>query len=68
MIVLHDLNLACRYADWIVAMREGEIFAEGDPSEVVDADLVAEIFGLECEVIPDPVSATPLVVPRGRHA
>jgi iron complex transport system ATP-binding protein len=67
VIVLHDLNLACRYADHIVAMKDGRIFAEGEPSDVIEAGTVAAVFGVECEVIPDPVSATPLVVPRGRH-
>jgi iron complex transport system ATP-binding protein len=66
VLVLHDLNLACRYADHVVAMRDGRIVAEGRPDEVIDSATVAEVFGLECEVIPDPVSGTPLVVPRGR--
>ncbi len=69
VLVLHDLNLACRYADHIVAMRDGEIVAEGAPVEVVTADLVRDVFGLDCVVIDDPVSHTPLVVPIGnRHA
>lgn len=67
VIVLHDLNLACRYADHIVAMKEGRIFAEGEPDDVIDAESVGEVFGLECEVIADPVSGAPLVVPLSRH-
>ena len=67
VIVLHDLNLACRYADHIIAMKGGRILAEGDPSEVIDAAVVTEVFGLSCEVCPDPVSGTPMIVPRGRH-
>jgi iron complex transport system ATP-binding protein len=65
--VLHDLNLACRYADNIVAMKDGRVFAEGRACEIITAEAVSEVFGIECEVIPDPVSGTPLVVPRGRH-
>ena len=67
VIVLHDLNLACRYADHIIAMKRGRILAEGPPREVIDAAVVTEVFGLACEVVPDPVSGTPMIVPRGRH-
>lgn len=65
--VLHDLNLACRYADHIVAMRDGKIAASGAPGEVVTAELVKSVFGMEAEVCPDPVSHTPMIVPVGRH-
>jgi iron complex transport system ATP-binding protein len=67
VIVLHDLNLACRYGDQIIAMKDGAIVAQGPPCEVVTTTMVAEVFGLACEVIPDPLSGTPMVVPRGRH-
>jgi len=67
VIVLHDLNLACRYADHIIAMKDGVIVTEGAPVDVIDAAVVTEVFGLACEVIPDPVSGTPMIVPRGRH-
>ena len=67
VIVLHDLNLACRYADHIIAMKKGTILAEGEPSTVINAAVITEVFGLSCEVCPDPVSGTPMIVPRGRH-
>jgi iron complex transport system ATP-binding protein len=67
VLVLHDLNLACRYADHIIAMKDGSIVAEGAPRDVIDAATVTEVFGLACEVVPCPVSGTPLIVPRGRH-
>ena len=67
VIVLHDLNLAARYADHLVAMREGRVVAEGPPSRVVTDDLVRLVFGMESRVLTDPVSGTPLVVPVGRH-
>lgn len=63
VIVLHDLNQAARYADHLVAMKEGRIVAEGGPGEVVTAELVREVFGLESVVVPDPVTGSPLVVP-----
>ncbi|WP_025158643.1 ABC transporter ATP-binding protein [Leifsonia aquatica] len=67
VMVLHDLNLAARYADHLVAMRAGSIVAAGDPSEVVTAELVQDVFGVESVIASDPVTATPLVVPLGRH-
>lgn len=66
-MVLHDLNLAARYADHVLAMRDGAVVAAGTPSEVVTIPLVRDVFGLEAQVIEDPVSHTPLVVPIGRH-
>ena len=64
--VLHDLNLACRYATHLIAMRGGAVVAAGDPLTVVTADLVEQVFGLPCVVIPDPETGTPLVVPAAR--
>jgi iron complex transport system ATP-binding protein len=67
--VLHDLNQAARYGTHLVAMREGRVVAQGAPAEVVTADLVREVFGLACRVVPDPETGTPMVVPtrRGAH-
>ena len=67
VMVLHDVNLSARYADHIIAMKQGRVVAAGAPRDVVDADLVARVFDLEADVITDPVSGTPLIVPRGRH-
>jgi iron complex transport system ATP-binding protein len=64
-MVLHDLNLAARYADHLVAMRDGRVVAEGRPADVVTVDLVREVFGLEARVATCPVAGTPLVVPVG---
>ncbi|WP_328581567.1 ABC transporter ATP-binding protein [Streptomyces sp. NBC_00370] len=66
--VLHDLNHAARYATHLVAMRDGAVVAEGPPAEVVTAPLVERVFGLRCQVIEDPETGTPLVVPAGRKA
>ncbi|EMY36100.1 ABC-type cobalamin/Fe3+-siderophore transporter, ATPase component [Arthrobacter crystallopoietes BAB-32] len=66
-IVLHDLNLAARYADHLIAMKAGAVVAEGAPAEVVTEQLVTDVFGLDSHVIPDPVSGTPMVIPVGRH-
>ncbi|WP_329183302.1 ABC transporter ATP-binding protein [Actinacidiphila glaucinigra] len=67
VMVLHDLNQACRYADHVIAMKAGRIAAEGPPDEVITAETVADVFGLRCQVTTDPVSGTPLVIPMGRH-
>ncbi|CCJ72607.1 Ferric enterobactin transport ATP-binding protein FepC (TC 3.A.1.14.2) [Cronobacter condimenti 1330] len=65
--VLHDLNQACRYANHLIALRDGRIIAEGAPSAIVDASLIEAIYGLRCMIIEDPVAGTPLVVPLGRR-
>ena len=67
VMVLHDLNLAARYTDHLVALREGRLVAQGAPGDVVTPALVEEVFGMTARVIDDPVSGTPLVVPVGRH-
>ncbi|WP_328906556.1 ABC transporter ATP-binding protein [Streptomyces sp. NBC_00234] len=67
VMVLHDLNQACRYADHVIAMKAGRIVAEGAPEDVITAATVEDVFGLRCQVTADPVSGTPLVIPVGRH-
>ncbi|WP_298742573.1 ABC transporter ATP-binding protein [uncultured Microbacterium sp.] len=67
VMVLHDINLAARYADHLFALRSGRLVASGPPTEVVTSALVREVFDLDSLVIADPVSGTPLVLPRGRH-
>ncbi len=67
VMVLHDLNQACRYADHVIAMKGGRIVAEGAPSDVVTEETVEDVFDLRCRITPDPVSGTPLVIPLGRH-
>jgi iron complex transport system ATP-binding protein len=67
VMVLHDLNLAARYADELVAVVDGRIHAVGSPSDVITPDLVRDVFGLESSVIPDPLTGKPLVLPSGRH-
>ena len=66
-MVLHDLNLAARYADELIAVKEGTVVAQGSPTEMITAERVRGVFGLTASVVPDPVTGTPLVVPIGRH-
>nr|WP_201761865.1 ABC transporter ATP-binding protein [Nonomuraea sp. K271] len=65
VMVLHDLNLAARYADRLVAMRGGRVISSGTPHEVLTEELLGEVFELDAKVIEDPVAGTPLVVPIG---
>ncbi|AWB92382.1 ABC transporter ATP-binding protein [Aeromicrobium chenweiae] len=67
VMVLHDLNLAARYADRLIALAGGRVHAVGDPHAVLTEEVVREVFGLECSVIVDPVSGRPLMLPIGRH-
>lgn len=64
--VLHDLNQAFRYADHVIAMRDGAVVTQGPPRDVADPELIAEVFGLNCRIIDDPVAGSPMVVPIGR--
>ncbi|HWR85359.1 MAG TPA: ABC transporter ATP-binding protein [Rhodoglobus sp.] len=66
VMVLHDLNLAARYADRMLVMADGALVASGAPADVLTADLVRTAFGMDCMVVPDPVTGSPLVVPVGR--
>ncbi|MCX5044378.1 ABC transporter ATP-binding protein [Aldersonia sp. NBC_00410] len=68
VMVLHDLNLAVRYSDQLVVMADGRIVTSGPPTEVISAELLREVFGLDAAVVDDPVSDRPLIVPIGtRH-
>jgi iron complex transport system ATP-binding protein len=67
VMVLHDVNLAARYSDVLVAVRNGRVHASGAPRDIVTPALVHEVFGLDCTIIPDPLSGDPLVIPAGRH-
>lgn len=66
VMVLHDINLACRYADHIVAIREGKVEAQGRPEEVVNAALIESVFQLKCEIMPDPLYGTPMIIPYAK--
>nr|WP_236071734.1 ABC transporter ATP-binding protein [Streptomyces polyasparticus] len=68
VMVLHDLGQAARYADHLVVLKDGQLAAAGAPADVLDAELVKSVFDVDCRVIPDPESGTPLVIPRHRPA
>jgi iron complex transport system ATP-binding protein len=66
VVVLHDLNLAARYSQRLVAMKDGVLVASGTPAEVLTEELLADVFDLEARIVPDPVTGTPMVVPVRR--
>lgn len=66
-MVLHDINLSARYADHLFAMHRGRMIAEGAPREVVTKELVKQVFALDCDVISDPLSHSPFLIPKGRY-
>ncbi len=67
VMVLHDINLSARYADYIFAINKGKLICEGKPSEVISENLIKQVFDLDCIVIEDPISKTPMIVPKGKH-
>ncbi|WP_017186879.1 ABC transporter ATP-binding protein [Alkalibacillus haloalkaliphilus] len=69
IMVLHDLNLACRYADHIVAIHDKKVFQQGDPDTIITPQLIHSVFGLQCQVTCDPICGSPLCIPysKGRH-
>lgn len=66
VMVLHDINLACRYADHVVAIRSGKIEAQGKPEDVIDAKLMESVFSMKCEIITDPFYGTPLCIAHSK--
>ena len=67
VMVLHDLNLAARYADHLIALAGGGLHAAGDPHEVLTEQTVQAVFGLTSKVLIDPTSGRPMMLPIGRH-
>ncbi|MGM0884333.1 MAG: ABC transporter ATP-binding protein, partial [Bacillota bacterium] len=66
VMVLHDINLACRYAHNIVAVKEGRIYAQGEPETIMNEQLIRDVFDMECQVTADPIFGTPLCIPYGK--
>lgn len=66
VMVLHDINLACRYAHHIVALKDGRIYAQGKPEAIMNEQLIRAVFEMECQVTADPIFGTPLCIPYGK--
>lgn len=67
VMVLHDINLSARYADYLFAIKDGKLISEGTPEEIITPKLIEKVFNLASTVIKDPVSGTPMIVPIGRY-
>lgn len=66
LMVLHDLNLACRYAHQMIAIKDGEVFRQGPPEEILDVEMIESVFGMQCHLDQDPLFGTPMCVPKGK--
>lgn len=63
VLVLHDLNLAARYADRMVVLQQGAIVADGQPVDVLTPELLGDVFNVRANIITDPTSGTPVCLP-----
>lgn len=66
LMVLHDLNLACRYAHQMIAVKDGAIFRQGQPEQILDVPMVETVFGMKCHITQDPLFGTPMCIPYGK--
>lgn len=66
IMVLHDLNLACRYAHHVVVIHQKGVYVQGKPKEVCNVSMVKAVFGMDCQIITDPLFGTPICIPYGR--
>ena len=67
VMVLHDINLSARYADYLFALRKGALAAQGTPDQIVCRELIQDVFRLDSYVTRDPVSGSPFIVPMGKY-
>ncbi len=54
VMVLHDLNLASRFADYMVAIRCGKIISHGNPEKVMTPEILKEVFNIDAHIVRDP--------------
>ncbi|CAM2928182.1 ABC transporter ATP-binding protein [Paenibacillus sediminis] len=66
VMVLHDLNLACRYAHHIIAVKDKGVHSQGAPEDVLTPQMVKEVFCMDCIIAQDPIFGTPMCVPHGK--
>lgn len=66
VMVLHDLNLASRYADHLVAIKDKKVFAQGTPEETISCEMIHGVFKMRCSIACDPIFGTPMCIPHGK--
>ncbi|RSL35077.1 ABC transporter ATP-binding protein [Salibacterium salarium] len=67
VMVLHDMNMACRYAHNLVAIKDQTVYAQGRPADIMTVDTVNHVFELNCHITSDPLHGTPMVIPFGKR-
>ncbi len=67
LIAIHDLNIAAQYCTRILMLKNGQMYAEGTPGEVITAENVREVFAAETTIYPHPENNLPVVLPNGNH-
>ena len=67
VMVLHDINLSTKYADYLFAMKDGTLIKQGTPSEIITEDTIRKIYGIDSVIIRDPISDSPFVIPVSAH-
>lgn len=67
VMVLHEINLSARYADHLFVMCDGKLVSQGEPRKIVTKELIKDVFSLDCTIVEDPVSKSPLLIPIGRY-
>ncbi len=60
VMVLHDINHASRYSDWIIAMKEGKVFKEGSPKDIITSEVIQELYGVKTQIIFDKEHTCPV--------
>ena len=68
LMVLHDLNLACRYSDLLYAIRDGRLYLSGTPDELMTSENLRELFGIEAEIVYDKINGCPFFIPLGQSS
>lgn len=66
VMVLHDINLACRYADHLVSIKDQKVFIQGALENIITSENIERIYGLKCCIDTDRQFGTPICFPDGK--